>query len=206
MLADAGVTATEATGTWVTVTADVPLCPSLVAVIVAEPAALPVTSPVTLTVATAALLVAQLTERPDRGLPLASFGAAVGGLTLTDATGTVLTVTAEVPFWPSLVAVTLAAPAATPVTNPLLFTVATAALLVDQFTTRPDSGFPLPSCGVAVSCTPAPISTLPTAGVTSTDATGICATVTTAVSGAVDWLPCAVALKVSFCGPPLTVA
>src|SRR6059036_951290 len=136
MLADAGVTATEATGTWVTVTADVPLCPSLVAVIVAEPAALPVTSPLALTVATAALLVAQLTARPDSGLPLASFAVAVSrtvspacsaaeaGLTLTDATGTVLTVTAEVPFWPSLVAVIAVEPAAAPVTSPLPFTVA----------------------------------------------------------------------------------
>src|SRR5207249_3099084 len=143
-LADAGLTVTDATGTLVTVMADVPICPSLVAVIVAEPAAAPVTRPLLLTVATAPLLVVQLTARPDSRLPLASLGVAVSctvwpvcsdaeaGLTLTDATGTVLTVTAEVPVWPSLVAVTVAAPAATPVTSPPLFTLATAASLVDQ--------------------------------------------------------------------------
>src|SRR5437867_1682658 len=104
MLADAGVTVTEATGTGVTVMADAPLFPSLVAVIVAVPAALPVTSPLAVTVATAVLLLAQLTVRPDNGLPFPSFGVAVSctvwptctdavlGLTVTDATGTVLTV------------------------------------------------------------------------------------------------------------------
>ena len=207
-LADAGVTLTDATGTLVTLMAEVALWLSLVAVIVAEPAAPPVTSPLELTVATVALLVDQLTARPDSGFPLASLGVAVSctvwpvcsdaeaGLTLTDATGTVLTVTAEVPVWPSLVAVTVAAPAATPVTSPPLFTLATAASLVDQFTTRPDSGFPLASCGVAVSCTPAPISTLTTAGVTSTEATGSWATVTVAVSLVLFWSPCATTLKV----------
>src|SRR3989442_418706 len=44
-----------------TVIAAVPLCPSLVAVIVAWPAATPVASPVKFTVATAGLLVAQVT-------------------------------------------------------------------------------------------------------------------------------------------------
>ena len=39
MLAEAGLTVTEATGTFVTVIADGPLLPSLVAVIVADPAA-----------------------------------------------------------------------------------------------------------------------------------------------------------------------
>ena len=164
------------------------------------------------------MLVDQFTARPDSGFPLASLGVAVSctvwpvcsdaeaGLTLTDATGTALTVTAEVPVWPSLVAVTVAAPAATPVTSPPLFTLATAASLVDQFTTRPDSGFPLASCGVAVSCTPAPISTLTTAGVTSTCATGSCATVTVAVSVAVVWFPCATTLKVPLLGPALIFA
>src|SRR6266480_3066989 len=76
MLAVAGLTVTEATGTLVTVMADVPLCPSLVAVIVAEPAATLVTSPLAETVATAALLVAQVTVRPLRAVPFASFGVA----------------------------------------------------------------------------------------------------------------------------------
>src|SRR5439155_1307590 len=76
-------------------------------------------------------LLPQLTGRPDNGLPLASFGVAVSctvwptgtvavlGLTVTDATGTVLTVIAAVPLCPSLVAVIVAAPAATPVSYPL---------------------------------------------------------------------------------------
>src|SRR5437870_3836413 len=75
--ADAGATATEATGTCTTVMADVPFCPSLVAVIVAAPASFPVTSPLALTVATAVLLDAQVTVRPDSGLPFASLGVAV---------------------------------------------------------------------------------------------------------------------------------
>ena len=76
-VAVAGLTVTEATGTLVTVTVAVPLCPSLVAVIVAEPAATPVTDPLAETVATAPLLVAQVTTRPLRAVPFASFGVAV---------------------------------------------------------------------------------------------------------------------------------
>jgi len=45
MLADPGVTVTEPTGGDVTVICAVPLCPSLVAVIVAVPGATPVTFP-----------------------------------------------------------------------------------------------------------------------------------------------------------------
>jgi hypothetical protein len=89
----------------VTVRAAVPLCPSLVAVIVADPAATPATSPVPLTVATAPLLVAHVTTRPLNGFPLAPLGVAVScsvcpavtvagvGLTVTVATGTARTVT-----------------------------------------------------------------------------------------------------------------
>src|SRR5712691_5058473 len=141
MVAVAGLTVTEATGTLVTVMADVPLFPSLVAVIVAEPAATPVTTPLAEAVATAALLVAQVTVRPLRAVPFASFGVAVNwvvapsvtladaGLTVTEATGTFVTVMVDVPLCPSLVAVIVAEPAATPVTNPLAETVAAATLL-----------------------------------------------------------------------------
>ena len=76
-VAAAGLIVTEATGTLVTVRADVPLCPSLVAVIVAEPAATPVTRPLADTVATAALLVSHVTARPVRAVPFASVGVAV---------------------------------------------------------------------------------------------------------------------------------
>src|SRR3989442_8273384 len=60
-----------------TVSAAVPLCPSLVAVIVAAPAATPVTSPLPLTAAPAGLPEAHVTVRPVSGLPPASFGVAV---------------------------------------------------------------------------------------------------------------------------------
>src|SRR6266566_701156 len=149
----------------VTVTAEVPLCPSLVAVIVAEPATTPLTSPLELTVATEVLLLDQLIVRPVSGLPLTSFGVAVScsvwpagtlagaGLTVTDATGTLVTVIADVPLFPSLAAVIVADPAALLVTNPPVFTLATEVLLLDQVTTRPDSALPLASFGVAVSWT-----------------------------------------------------
>src|SRR2546421_20013 len=83
-----------------TVTAAAPLCPSIVAVMVAEPAVTPATSPLALTVAMFVLLEAQVTVRPDSGFPLASRGVAVSGTVLpsftealagvtdTDATGT----------------------------------------------------------------------------------------------------------------------
>jgi len=57
--------------------AAVPLFPSLAAVIVAEPAATPLTNPLAETVAMAALLVAHVTTRPLRAAPFASFGVAV---------------------------------------------------------------------------------------------------------------------------------
>jgi hypothetical protein len=58
---------------------------------------------------------------------------------------------AAVPLFPSLVAVIVTGPpAATPVTSPLLDTLAMAVLALDQVTTRPVSGLPLASFGVAV--------------------------------------------------------
>src|SRR3989449_1690072 len=152
-------------GAGVTVTAAVPFLPSLVAVIVAAPAATPVTSPLPFTVATAVLSLAHVTVRPASGVPLASSGVAVsctvnpactegaGGLTITDATGTKITVTAAVPLCPSLVAVMVAEPAATPVTRPLPLTVATAGLPLAHVTTRPTSVLPLASFSVARSRT-----------------------------------------------------
>src|SRR5205823_14364112 len=127
------------------------------------------------------------------GFPVASFAVAVtrcvhdarplsgDGLTVTEATGAGVTVTADVPLCPSDVAVMVAAPAATPVTSPLPFTRATAVLLLDQVTTRPLSGFPLASFGIAVSCTVAPCCTLAGDGLTVTAATGMLDTVTDAV-------------------------
>src|SRR2546425_10164288 len=96
-LAIAGVTVTVAIGTFVTVMAAVPLCPSLVAVIVADPGAIPVTRPLAETVTTALWLVVQLTVRPVGEFPAESFVTAASctvaptcrlpdaGLTVTDA-------------------------------------------------------------------------------------------------------------------------
>src|SRR5947199_8490426 len=90
--------------------AELPLCPSDVAVIVAAPPATPLTSPLPLTVATPGLLLAQVTVRPLSGFPFACLGVTVSctvwparndadaGLTVTDATGTLLTVRAAVPL------------------------------------------------------------------------------------------------------------
>jgi hypothetical protein len=122
--------------------------------------------------------------RPVSGFPFASLGVAfnwtvwptcrlaVAGLTVTDATGTLVTVMAAVPLCPSLVAVMVAEPAATAVTSPLALTVATAVLPLAHVTTRPDRGLPLASLGVAVSCTVWPAGTLAEAGLTLTEATG----------------------------------
>src|SRR6266487_5232027 len=77
MLADVGLTVTEATGTLATVMVALLLLPSLVAVTVAEPRTTAVTRPLPLTVATAGLLLAQLTTRPMSGLPAESLGTAV---------------------------------------------------------------------------------------------------------------------------------
>src|SRR5260370_27527229 len=84
-----------------------------------------------------------------------------------------VTVMAAVPFCPSLSAVIVTGPPApTPVTSPLGDTVATAVFPLDHVTTRPESGVPLASSGVAVSCTVPPAATLPELGLTATDATG----------------------------------
>src|SRR5213083_1572021 len=187
--AEGGVTSTVATGTFVTVTDDVPLFPSLVAVIVAEPGVTPETSPLLLTVATAVLELDHVTVRPESGAPFASFGVAVsgtvwpactdaeGGVTSTVATGTGVTVIVEVPLFPSLVAVIVADPGVTPETSPLLLTVATAVLELDHVTVRPESGVPPASLGVPVSCTVWPACTDAEGGVTSTVATGTFVTV-----------------------------
>src|SRR6058998_65416 len=82
-----------------TVTTDVPVTPSLVALTFAVPVCRPTTNPVELTVATEGALLAQVIARPLSALPLASLGVAVswtvlftwivgdGGATATEATG-----------------------------------------------------------------------------------------------------------------------
>src|SRR4029077_15056412 len=106
----------------------------------AEPPATPLTRPLTLTVAIAVLLLAQVTTRPASGLPLASCGVAVSctvcptcrladaGATVTDATGTLDTATLAVPLLPSLTAVMVIEPGDRALTTPLPLTVATPAV------------------------------------------------------------------------------
>src|SRR5436190_4605943 len=101
----------------------VPLCPSLVAVIVTgPPAATPLTSPLPFTLAIALLLDCQVITRPVNGLPLASRGVAVSctvrvigmfaalGLTVTEATGASGTVSLGAPLCPSLVGAIVTGP------------------------------------------------------------------------------------------------
>jgi len=93
------------------------------------------------------------------------------GHTATAATGMTVTVIAALPPVPSLVAVIVDEPGATPVTNPVLETVATLGLLLAHVTGRPVSGVPAASFSVAVSCIVFPTGSSPDAGDTSTEAT-----------------------------------
>ena len=155
-------TVTDATGTGITVIDDVPLFPSLVAVIVAPPTETAVTSPTPPTVATAVLLEDQLTARPVTTTLFASLVSAesccvapaitvaVAGLTVTEPTGTGITVMVALPDFPSLVAMIVVEPTPTAFTTPDDETVATAGFPVLQITTRPLRMLLLASSVVAV--------------------------------------------------------
>src|SRR5205807_8769557 len=92
-------------------------------------------TPLPLTRAIVVSLLDHVTARPDKTLPLASLRVAVScavcptdtvadnGVTMTEATGAFVTATTAVPLWPSLSAVIVADPAATPLTRPVLLTV-----------------------------------------------------------------------------------
>jgi hypothetical protein len=97
--------------------------------------------------------------------------------TVTEATGTGVTVIDDVPNFPSLVAVMTVDPTATAVTKPVDETLARVRSLDDQVTTRPVRGLPLMSFVVAVSCCVPPTITLAVGGVTTTVATGTRSTV-----------------------------
>src|SRR5437660_3186865 len=86
--------------------------------------------------------------------------------------GGAVTVIAAVPLFPPLVAVIVTNPAAPPVTSPVALTEARLGALLAQVTTRPLSGLPRESCGVAVSRTVCPTGTLAGARLTVTEATG----------------------------------
>jgi hypothetical protein len=187
-------TLTDATGTRVTVIAEEPALPSLLAVMVARPIDRAVTSPFASTDAVAGLVDDQLTSRPESVLPSASLVVAasccvepsvtltLGGLTTTAATGTGVTVSWALPVFVSLVAVMLAEPAASDVTSPVGETVAMLVFPDAQVTVRPVRGLPAASSVAAVACVVCPATTEADAKETSTDPTGIGVTVTVAVA------------------------
>src|SRR5258705_5618690 len=178
-----------------TVIAALPTTPSLVAEMLAKPAANPATKPLLLTCATPGALVDHVTVRPVSAFPVASRGVAVSctdplvrmvaaaGVTSTEATGTnATTVMADVPVTPSAVALMVTGPPpALPVTRPLASTVAVAALPVAHVMARPVSGLPPASLAVAVSWTVAPSAIVADGGVTVIEAIGTGVTVTLAV-------------------------
>src|SRR6266705_4686599 len=84
----------------------------------------------------------------------------------------VVTVSAELPVIPSLVAVMVADPIARPVTSPLTDTAATPRALDAQVTVRPESTFPFASLIMALSCCVEPTHQLAAAGLIVTEATG----------------------------------
>jgi hypothetical protein len=149
MVAEARLTVTELTGTRETTTLADPLCPSLVATIVAVPAETAETTPELLTEAMLVLPDDQVMGRPVSTFPFASFVTAVAcvvaptnredeaSVTLTLATGTRLTAIAADPFLPSLVATIELVPAASALTTPPPSTVATVVLVDDQIIERP---------------------------------------------------------------------
>src|ERR1035437_5511698 len=98
--------------------------------------------------------------------------AGVAELNVTVAIPSGVTVTGAIPLFPSLVAVTVTGPpTATPVTNPVLSTIAIVPLLVDHSTTRPVSTLPLASVVSALSWIDRPWATVAGDGVTVTAAT-----------------------------------
>lgn len=189
------MTETVATGTGVTTTlAPLLLTPSLVAVIVAVPAAIAVTRPFIDTVAINGALDVHVTMRPPRMFPLASFVIAVivvappmnrfalVGLVTTDATGMSETVMVAVALFPSLVAVMIVFPADTAVTVPLASTVATPGVLDIHVTTRPASTIPVASFRTAAMVVADPTTRLAVVGFSVTVATGASETVTAALA------------------------
>src|SRR5512146_614531 len=136
-----GVTATVATAPCVTVIVAASLLPSAVPVIVALPGATAVTMPVASTVATPPLLLVQMTARSLSRLFAASYAMAVSGVcapgvasmwfgrTTTFATGVFCTVIAAMPDLPLALAAICVVPSASPVTTPVLDTLAIAGSL-----------------------------------------------------------------------------
>jgi hypothetical protein len=142
-----------------------------------------VTSPDEDTVATAALLVAQVTVRPEIACPLASrteacawavwpTGTVVTPDTTTELTTASVTVNGAEPLCPSLVAMMFALPTATAETAPVAETVAIEGADEDQVMARPTRTLPPASRSVAVAVVDWPVVMLGRASVTATVATG----------------------------------
>src|SRR5688572_224550 len=91
--------------------------------------------------------------------------------------GVCSTISQVVSACPSTVAITRVDPRACVVARPLLLIVAIEAVVVLQVTTRPVSGFPALSRGVAVYCCESPSSTRAESGASVTDRTGTGTTV-----------------------------
>jgi hypothetical protein len=167
------------------------------------PAATPVTTP-PFTVAIDVLLDAQVIARFVTTLPSESFTVASkfavfpvrmladAGDTVTLPTGTALTVTDDVPDFPSLVAVMVTVPGAKPVTIPLVDTIAWLELLDDHVTARSVTTFPFTSRTTAFSCTLVLCKIVGPCGCTVTDPTATFVT----VNAAVPFLPSLVAVIV----------
>jgi len=184
-LAEAGETATEATGTSITVMVEVPLRLSHIAVMRAEPAATPFAMPLVLTVAAAVLSLDQVTGSPPSVLPPPSLAVAIscwpaptGRLADAGETDTVatesgvtvpVTVMTETPVIPALLAVMVAVPGPTALTTPDLLTVATLVLSLDQLVGWPLTMLPEPSMAMAVSGTVPPTATEAAGGLTVTE-------------------------------------
>lgn len=178
-----------------TVTLDDPIWPPADALIVAVPAVPAVTMPELDTVATPSLVVIHANVTPLMGVPAESRATADScavpcgssvtelGVTTIDAiTGAVggggttgaVTVTFDEALRPPAVAVTTEVPAATPVTLPVLETVATWASLLDQVNVTPLIIVPTESRATAVSCRLLSRGTVIEVGLTATEAiTGI---------------------------------
>src|SRR5665213_842114 len=187
---------TNATGINEPVIAAVAVFPSLVAEIVAVPAVTAVTTPLASTVSTPGVFDDHAIGRPLSAVPFASLRTAtivtvwpttrlaLFGVSVTVATGASATVTGVPTLCPSLVAVIVALPAATPVTialAPVAETLAIDGTLDVQVTVRPASTFPPASFVTAVSVAVPPTSKLALVGVTVMDATGTFETVMVAV-------------------------
>jgi len=168
MVAELGETITAFAGTGATLTRVVPFTPSLVAVIVTAPSAIPVTSPEDDTVATLSSLLAHVTVCPVSVLPSLSRVVALSctdppttidgldGAIVTDATPGASTVTVEASDFPPVLAAICTSPGAMPETTPSSETVAMSVCSDAQKTFRPVRTPPFASWTVTCSVTVAP--------------------------------------------------